>query len=161
MSELSDGRRRRSGARVPPHNLDAEASLLGALLLSKDALTAVAETGINAADFYKPAHQHVYEAVRVLASAGEPVDALAASLGCELLARAAAETPASFRSLALVSPTGLSGRTPRRGAPGSPRFLPWNTNRSILHWLLAHLTAARLESAPPRPRPSRSPKFFR
>ena len=76
MSELSDGRRRRSATRVPPHNLDAEASLLGALLLSKDALTAVAETGINAADFYKPAHQHVYEAVRVLASAGEPVDAV-------------------------------------------------------------------------------------
>ncbi len=76
MSEVNDGRRRRSSGRVPPHNLDAEASLLGALLLSKDALTAVAETGIAAADFYKPAHQHVYEAVRVLASAGEPVDAV-------------------------------------------------------------------------------------
>src|SRR5215471_15120176 len=75
MSDVSEGRRKRS-ARVPPHNLDAEASLLGALLLSKDALTAVAETGVAASDFYKPAHQHVYEAVRVLASAGEPVDAV-------------------------------------------------------------------------------------
>ena len=36
----------------------------------------MAETGISAADFYKPAHQHVYEAIRVLASAGEPVDAV-------------------------------------------------------------------------------------
>jgi replicative DNA helicase len=76
MSEASDGRRRRSATRVPPHNLDAEASLLGALLLSRDALTAVAETGISASDFYKPAHQHVYEAIRVLASVGEPVDAV-------------------------------------------------------------------------------------
>jgi replicative DNA helicase len=73
MSDVSDGRRKRS-TRVPPHNLDAEASLLGALLLSKDALTAVTETGIAASDFYKPAHQHVYEAVRVLAVSGEPVD---------------------------------------------------------------------------------------
>jgi replicative DNA helicase len=73
MSDVSEGRRKRS-ARVPPHNLDAEASLLGALLLSKDALTAVAETGVAASDFYKPAHQHVYEAVRVLAVVGEPVD---------------------------------------------------------------------------------------
>jgi replicative DNA helicase len=76
MSELNDGRRRKNGGRVPPHNLDAEASLLGALLLSKDALTAVAETGITASDFYKPAHQHIYEAIRVLASVGEPVDAV-------------------------------------------------------------------------------------
>src|SRR5215813_9373841 len=73
MSDVSEGRRKRS-ARVPPHNLDAEASLLGALLLSKDALTAVTETGITSSDFYKPAHQHVYEAVRVLAVSGEPVD---------------------------------------------------------------------------------------
>jgi replicative DNA helicase len=63
-------------ARVPPHNLDAEASLLGALLLSKDALVAVAETGIAAGDFYKPGHQHIYEAIRVLAGVGQPVDAV-------------------------------------------------------------------------------------
>lgn len=48
-----------------------------------------------------------------------PVDALGASLGCEFLARAAAESPASFRSLALVSPTGVSGTGWRGGAPGS------------------------------------------
>lgn len=39
-----------------------------------------------------------------------PVDALAVSLSCEFLARAAVEAPASLRSLALVSPTGLTGR---------------------------------------------------
>ncbi|HEU4458828.1 MAG TPA: alpha/beta hydrolase [Methylibium sp.] len=47
------------------------------------------------------------------------IDALALSLSCEFLARAAAESPADFRSLALVSPTGFSGLHPRRGAPGS------------------------------------------
>jgi pimeloyl-ACP methyl ester carboxylesterase len=53
-----------------------------------------------------------------------PVDALAVSLGCEFLARAAAEQPAHFRRLALVSPTGLNGTKPRRGAPGSTRAVP-------------------------------------
>ena len=41
---------------------------------------------------------------------GDPVDALAVSLGCEFLARAAVEAPPCFRTLALVSPTGLAGR---------------------------------------------------
>jgi pimeloyl-ACP methyl ester carboxylesterase len=49
------------------------------------------------------------------------VDALALSLGCEFLARAAVERPAAFRSLALVSPTGFAGGRPREGAPGSNR----------------------------------------
>lgn len=53
-----------------------------------------------------------------------PVDALAVSLGCEFLARAASEQPGKLRRLALVSPTGLNGSTPRRGAPGSTRAVP-------------------------------------
>ena len=54
-----------------------------------------------------------------------PVDALALSLSCEYLARAAAELPSAWRSLALVSPTGFSGTRARRGPPGSTRGLPW------------------------------------
>ncbi len=61
------------GARIPPHNLDAEQSVLGAMLLSRDAIAAVAET-IAADDFYKPAHGHVYEAVTALYGSGHPVD---------------------------------------------------------------------------------------
>lgn len=53
-----------------------------------------------------------------------PVDALAVSLGCEFLARAASERPERFARLALVSPTGLNGTQPRRGAPGSTRAVP-------------------------------------
>jgi pimeloyl-ACP methyl ester carboxylesterase len=49
---------------------------------------------------------------------GAAVDALAVSLGCEFLARAAVERPAAFASLALVSPTAFNGSKPRRGASG-------------------------------------------
>jgi pimeloyl-ACP methyl ester carboxylesterase len=55
---------------------------------------------------------------------GAPVDALALSLASEFLARAAVEQAASFRTLALVSPTGFSGRGPREGAPGTNRGMP-------------------------------------
>ncbi len=53
------------------------------------------------------------------------IDALAVSLSCEYLARAAVESPADYRSVALVSPTGFSGRTLRRGPPGGTRSVPW------------------------------------
>jgi pimeloyl-ACP methyl ester carboxylesterase len=53
-----------------------------------------------------------------------PIDALALSLSCEFLARAAAQKPDHFRSLALVSPTGLSGRLQRRGPSGSTAVMP-------------------------------------
>ena len=53
------------------------------------------------------------------------IDALAVSLSCEYLARAAAEAPGSYRRVALVSPTGFRGLRPWRGAPGSTRGLPW------------------------------------
>ncbi len=59
--------------RVPPHNLAAEESLLGAMLLSKDAIATAVEL-VDADDFYKPAHGHIFEAVASLFSAGEPVD---------------------------------------------------------------------------------------
>ena len=65
---------RPSSARVPPHDLQAEESLLGAMLLSKDAIAAAAETLGGPDDFYKPAHAHIYEAITGLYSAGEPID---------------------------------------------------------------------------------------
>ena len=59
--------------RVPPHNLVAEESLLGAMLLSRDAIADVVET-VSAEHFYRPAHARVYEAVHSLYGAGEPAD---------------------------------------------------------------------------------------
>ncbi|KNZ32700.1 MAG: alpha/beta hydrolase [Methylibium sp. NZG] len=54
----------------------------------------------------------------------EPIDALACSLGCEFLARAAVEQPDTWGALAFVSPTGLNGTRVRRGPPGSTRAMP-------------------------------------
>jgi pimeloyl-ACP methyl ester carboxylesterase len=56
---------------------------------------------------------------------GQAVDALALSLSCEFLARAATESPQRYRSLALVSPTGLAERDERRGPPQSTLGAPW------------------------------------
>ena len=52
---------------------------------------------------------------------GAPVDALALSLSCEFLARAAVEKPADYRRLALVSPTGFSGGGRAEGPAGEHR----------------------------------------
>jgi replicative DNA helicase len=73
---LDDARRRSSSsvARVPPHNLEAEESLLGAMLLSRDAIVAAVEAQLGPDDFYKPAHGHVFEAVTSLYGQGEPAD---------------------------------------------------------------------------------------
>ena len=52
------------------------------------------------------------------------VDALALSLSCEFLARAALERPANFRTLAFISPTGFEGLA-RDDARGGNRGMPW------------------------------------
>ncbi|MCO8126256.1 replicative DNA helicase [Acidimicrobiia bacterium EGI L10123] len=59
--------------RVPPSDLVAEQNLLGAMMLSKDAISATS-TMLRPADFYKPAHAHIFDAILSLDSAGEPAD---------------------------------------------------------------------------------------
>ncbi|MDP9405609.1 MAG: replicative DNA helicase [Actinomycetota bacterium] len=59
--------------RVPPHNLDAETSVLGSMLLSRDAIADVGEI-LGADDFYRGAHSTIFEAARNLYDRGEPVD---------------------------------------------------------------------------------------
>ncbi|MGI9054108.1 MAG: replicative DNA helicase [Ilumatobacteraceae bacterium] len=66
----------RTGPRIPPHNLQAEESVLGALLLSREAIGAVSEQGLRPDDFYKPGNQHVFDAVRALYSTGAPADVI-------------------------------------------------------------------------------------
>lgn len=60
--------------RVPPNNPEAEKSALGACLISKDALSIVAETITDSADFYKTAHQIIFEAILKLFERSEAVD---------------------------------------------------------------------------------------
>ena len=75
VQSIEDERVRRKGnTRVPPHNLEAEESLLGAMLLSRDAITAAVEARVDASDFYKPAHGHIFDAIWSLYEQGEPVD---------------------------------------------------------------------------------------
>ena len=62
-----------SGGRVPPSALEAEESLIGAMLLSSEAVSVAYET-VSAEDFYRPLHGQIFGAIVALANAGEPVD---------------------------------------------------------------------------------------
>ncbi|AUX36216.1 MULTISPECIES: replicative DNA helicase [Sorangium] len=59
--------------RVPPHDLDAEAAVLSAILLHRDALDRVLEI-LKAEHFYSEANSRIYEAAQELASGGTPID---------------------------------------------------------------------------------------
>jgi replicative DNA helicase len=59
--------------RVPPHSIEAEESLLGAMLLSEQAISAVTNV-VTAEDFYRPAHRHIFDAIQGLYGAGQGVD---------------------------------------------------------------------------------------
>ena len=112
--ELPPGRARGEG-RVPPHNLEAEESLLGAMLLSKDAIAVASELGVRGADFYKPAHGHIFDAITALSATGEPADPVTVA---DVLHRSglleAAGGPATLVSLQARTPaTTSAGRYAR------------------------------------------------
>ncbi len=62
--------------RVAPHNLDAEQSTLGGMLLSQEAVAEVFET-VSGVDFYAPKHELIFNAVLSLFGKGEPTDVIA------------------------------------------------------------------------------------
>lgn len=64
--------------RIPPQDLDAERSVLGALMLDSTAIIKVADT-LAASDFYHPSHQRIYESIAELFERGEPIDLLTVS----------------------------------------------------------------------------------
>ncbi|CAA9262870.1 MAG: Replicative DNA helicase (DnaB), partial [uncultured Actinomycetospora sp.] len=68
--------------RQPPQDIPAEQSVLGAMLLSKDAIADVVEM-LKPDDFYRPAHQTIYEAVLDLYGRGEPADPVTISAELE------------------------------------------------------------------------------
>ena len=64
-------------APIPPQNLDAEESVLGAMMLSPLAIGAVTESSnLSGGDFYRESHGHIYKAILALYAKGEPVDAI-------------------------------------------------------------------------------------
>ncbi|HEY8294495.1 MAG TPA: replicative DNA helicase [Micrococcaceae bacterium] len=62
-------------ARTPPQDLVAEQSVLGGMMLSKDAIADVVEV-LRGNDFYRPSHESIYEAILDLYGRGEPADAV-------------------------------------------------------------------------------------
>jgi len=70
--------------RVPPHSLEAETSLLGALLLDPEVIGVVVPL-LTPDDFYRSAHGKLYEVIRSLFDRGEPSDALIVMRECERL----------------------------------------------------------------------------
>lgn len=61
--------------RVPPQDLDAEMSVLGAMMLSKEAINNVAEI-LRGSDYYKPAHETIHDVILELSGRDEPADPL-------------------------------------------------------------------------------------
>lgn len=68
--------------RQPPHDMAAEQSVLGGMLLSKDAIADVVEV-LRPGDFYRPAHQAVYDTILDLYGRGEPADPVTVAAGLE------------------------------------------------------------------------------
>ncbi len=64
---------RSPGDRTPPQDMAAEQSVLGSMLLSKDAIADVAEV-LHGVDYYRPSHETVHDVVIDLFGRGEPVD---------------------------------------------------------------------------------------
>ena len=64
-----------SGDRTPPQDIAAEQSVLGAMMLSRDAIADVVEV-LRESDFYRPSHGTIYDTVLSLYGRGEPADAV-------------------------------------------------------------------------------------
>ncbi|MDR2895040.1 MAG: replicative DNA helicase, partial [Propionibacteriaceae bacterium] len=61
--------------RLPPQDVPAEQSVLGAMMMSKDAIAVVSST-LHGPDFYRPAHEMIFDTILELFSRGEPADAI-------------------------------------------------------------------------------------
>ncbi len=77
MVRAADDVRRLRPDRVPPHNVEAEESVLGSMMLSADAIADVVEI-VRPDDFYRGANGRIFETLRSLYARGDPVDAITA-----------------------------------------------------------------------------------
>lgn len=68
--------------KLPPNSLSGEESLLGLLLMNSDNLTTIAEE-LAVSDFYSPAHQKIFEAIKRLYKKNKPVDLITVTLALE------------------------------------------------------------------------------
>ncbi|MFB4304964.1 replicative DNA helicase [Actinomadura sp. GTD37] len=75
MSVADIGPQEHEFERTPPHDISAEQGVLGGMLLSPDAIAEVVEL-LRTPDFYRPAHQIIYDVVLDLYGRGDPADAV-------------------------------------------------------------------------------------
>ena len=107
--------------RTPPQDIAAEQSVLGGMMLSKDAIADVVEV-LRGKDFYRPAHETVFEAITDLYGRGEPADAV--TVAAELTKRGELGRiggPAYLHTLHLVGADGGQRRLLRAGSSTSGR----------------------------------------
>lgn len=64
--------------KIPPQNVEVEMSLLGSILIDKDAMIKIADS-VDSSDFYKNAHRDIFESIRELYTKNEPIDLLTLS----------------------------------------------------------------------------------
>ena len=64
--------------RIPPHSMDAERSVLGAMLQDRNALL-LANEALSPEDFYSPAHREIFAAMRQLFNQSQPIDLVTVS----------------------------------------------------------------------------------
>lgn len=103
--------RGRSDDRTPPHNVEAEESVLGAALVAERAAAIVA--ALDPGDFYVPHHQTIAAAIRTLVADGDPVDAV--TVGEELRRRGEAHLVPEGTLHRLISVTPSLSAAPHYG----------------------------------------------
>jgi replicative DNA helicase len=78
VTAVTDRRDERWEGRVPPQSVESEESVLGAILLSEDAANEVMDK-LEPEDFYRPAHQAIFRAMRLLYNGNQAIDAITVS----------------------------------------------------------------------------------
>ena len=92
--------------RILPHNLSAEASVLGGVLLRRAALDEPAVAALEVPDFYGPKHQAVWMAMRNLEATSQPIDPITVEVELQRLGKLDAVGGLAFLGeLALITPT--------------------------------------------------------
>lgn len=90
--------------KVPPHNLEAEQSVLGAMILDKDAIVDASEI-LQADEFYKEAHREIFTGIIALFNKNEPVDLV--TLSHELESRGVLESLGGMAYLSDLTTVGI------------------------------------------------------
>lgn len=75
---IEESSTQKKNIKVPPQDIEAEKSLLGSLMIDKDAIIKIADF-LHADDFYKKSHSQIYQVIEDLFSKGEPIDLISIS----------------------------------------------------------------------------------